>query len=165
MAEKLLAIPEAAERLRIRPRTVRRWLSLRQIEYAKAGKSVRISEIEIQRIISEGTMRRAASRRPNTLEGRAVQTSDVNLLATADAKQSFAHKSNAAPQINAAEQVTNPERSRFPAKTMPSRNPLPKMTNLRLSKREEAAKNNPWRGGTTENLADRTVHVTAEACD
>ena len=68
MAEKLLAIPEAAERLRIRPRTVRRWLSLRQIEYAKAGKSVRISEIEIQRIISEGTMRRAASRRPSLFQ-------------------------------------------------------------------------------------------------
>lgn len=59
MADKLLTIAEAAERLRIRPRTVRRWVGLRKIEYVKAGKSVRISEIEIQRIIAEGTMRRA----------------------------------------------------------------------------------------------------------
>lgn len=68
-------------------------------------------------------MLRAAAGRPNTLEDRAVQTPDVNLLATADAKQFFAHKSNAAPQVKAAEQLTNPERSRFLAKTMPSSAP------------------------------------------
>ena len=66
MSDKLLTIAEAAERLGIRPRTVRRWVSLRQIEYIKAGKSVRISEIEVQRIISEGTMRRTVS--PGTVD-------------------------------------------------------------------------------------------------
>ena len=58
MDQKLLTIAEAAERLRVRARTVRRWVSLRKIEYVKAGKSVRISEEEIGRIVREGTVRR-----------------------------------------------------------------------------------------------------------
>jgi excisionase family DNA binding protein len=122
MLNNLLTIAEAAERLRIRPRTVRRWVTLREIEYVKAGKSIRISEVEIQRIISDGTMRRAVSGRPNTLEDRAVQTSDVKPQATADVEHSSAHKSDAAPKINAADQVNNLERSPSPGRTMPLAN-------------------------------------------
>jgi excisionase family DNA binding protein len=58
MEQKLLTIAEAADRLRVRARTVRRWVSLRKIEYVKAGKSVRIAEEEIGRIVREGTVRR-----------------------------------------------------------------------------------------------------------
>jgi hypothetical protein len=124
MAEKLLTIPEATEHLRICPKTVRRRLSLRQIENVKPGKSVRISEIEIQRIISEGTMRRAAGR-PDAPQG---VTSDVDPPAAADVEQSSSHRSDSAVQvINAANQANCPKGPQPLAKTAPlaSRRPNP----------------------------------------
>ena len=42
MPQKLLTITEAAERLSVRPGTLRRWVSLRKIEYVKAGRSVHV---------------------------------------------------------------------------------------------------------------------------
>jgi len=58
MTDRLQTIDEAAERLRLKPRTVRRWVFLRKVNYIKVGASVRIPESEIQRIIDEGTVQR-----------------------------------------------------------------------------------------------------------
>ena len=55
----LLTVVEAAERWHVKPRTVRKWIALRQIEAVKVGgKCVRIPETEIIRLIREGTMPR-----------------------------------------------------------------------------------------------------------
>jgi excisionase family DNA binding protein len=54
----LRTIDEAAQRLRLKPRTVRRWIFLRKLSYVKVGASVRIPEAEIRRIIKEGTVLR-----------------------------------------------------------------------------------------------------------
>ena len=58
MTYQLQTIDEAAERLRLKPRTVRRWIFLRKVDYVKVGASVRIPESEIERIIQEGTVSR-----------------------------------------------------------------------------------------------------------
>jgi len=60
--DTLLTPMQAANRLNVRVRTIRRWLSLRRIEYVKAGASVRIPEREIKRIVEEGTVRRIVDR-------------------------------------------------------------------------------------------------------
>jgi len=54
----LRTIDEAAQRLRLKPKTVRRWVFLRKVSYVKVGASVRIPEAEIRRIIEEGTVLR-----------------------------------------------------------------------------------------------------------
>ena len=58
MAETLHSVPEAAERLAMRERTIRRWILLRKIDYIKIGGAVRIPDSEIKRIIQEGRVRR-----------------------------------------------------------------------------------------------------------
>lgn len=58
MVETLHTVPEAAERLALKERTVRRWILLRKIDYIKIGGAVRIPELEIKRIIQEGRIRR-----------------------------------------------------------------------------------------------------------
>lgn len=58
MAYQLRTIDEAAQRLRLKPRTVRRWVFLRKLDYVKVGGSVRIPESEIERVIEEGTVHR-----------------------------------------------------------------------------------------------------------
>jgi len=58
MADQLRTIDEAAERFRLQPRTVRRWIFLRKIDYVKVGASVRIPDSEITRVIEEGRVRR-----------------------------------------------------------------------------------------------------------
>ena len=55
---RLLPIPEAAERLGLKKRTMQRWVFLRRVTYIKVGGVVRIPETEIDRIIREGTMPR-----------------------------------------------------------------------------------------------------------
>ncbi len=51
----LLNVEQAAERLGLKVATMRSWILRRKISYAKVGgKSVRIPEEEIQRIIDEG---------------------------------------------------------------------------------------------------------------
>lgn len=62
MPEKLLAIPEAAERFGFKPKTIERWVSLRKITYVKIGHPVRIPESEISRIIEEGKVCRLETR-------------------------------------------------------------------------------------------------------
>ena len=61
MVEKLLAIPEAAERFGFKPKTIQRWVFLRKITYVRIGHSIRIPESEISRVIEEGTIPRLAS--------------------------------------------------------------------------------------------------------
>jgi len=53
---------EAAQRLRLKPKTVRRWIFLRKLSYVKVGASVRIPEAEIRRIIKEGTVPRLSQK-------------------------------------------------------------------------------------------------------
>ena len=56
MQTKLFPIPEAAERLGLKPATVRFWVWTRRIEYVKVGRAVRIPESAIQRVIEQGTV-------------------------------------------------------------------------------------------------------------
>ena len=54
ISERLLTVGEAAERLGLKVSTNRRWISERTIGYVKIGRSVRIPNDEIKRIIGEG---------------------------------------------------------------------------------------------------------------
>jgi excisionase family DNA binding protein len=61
----LLSVPEFAERLNVKPATVRRWLLLRKITSVKIGRSIRIFSSEADRLIAEG-IRPAIERRGRT---------------------------------------------------------------------------------------------------
>jgi excisionase family DNA binding protein len=62
VTEELLTIQEAARRLGLKPKTVRRWAALRKIEFIKAGeRAVRISSAEVERIIEVGRTPRLTS--------------------------------------------------------------------------------------------------------
>ncbi len=52
----MLTVEQAAERLGLRVSTLRAWVLRRKISYAKIGRSVRIPEQEIERIIRENTI-------------------------------------------------------------------------------------------------------------
>jgi excisionase family DNA binding protein len=68
MQGELLTIREAAQRLGLKEKTLRRWVGLRRIEYIKAGeRAVRISSAEIDRLIESGRVLRIADRSPKTL--------------------------------------------------------------------------------------------------
>lgn len=59
MSEQLLTIQEAAQRLHLRPKTLRRWIALRKIEFIKTGeRAVRISSAEIDLVIETGRVPR-----------------------------------------------------------------------------------------------------------
>lgn len=45
---KLLTITQAADRMGIKPKTLRNWLALRKIAHVKVGRFTRISEQAIQ---------------------------------------------------------------------------------------------------------------------
>ncbi|HEY6343229.1 MAG TPA: helix-turn-helix domain-containing protein [Bryobacteraceae bacterium] len=60
---KLLDIPTTAERLGVKPSTVRFWIWQRKIEFVKVGRAVRIPESEIERIIERGTIPALAAAR------------------------------------------------------------------------------------------------------
>lgn len=53
---KLLTIREAAERTNNRESTWRAWVLKRRVVVIKIGRSVRIPESEIERMIKEGTI-------------------------------------------------------------------------------------------------------------
>ena len=53
-SKRLLTVPEAAERLRKQPSTIRRMILERRIGYVKLGRSVRIPESEVEGMIVEG---------------------------------------------------------------------------------------------------------------
>jgi len=69
MERELLTIREAARRLGLREKTLRRWVSIRAIEYIRAGaRAVRISSVEIDRLIESGRVPRIV--KPTPTKGR-----------------------------------------------------------------------------------------------
>jgi excisionase family DNA binding protein len=53
----LLSVPEVAQRLAIKPSTVRAWLLRRKIGYVRVGqRAVRVPLSEIQKLIDKGTV-------------------------------------------------------------------------------------------------------------
>lgn len=52
----LISLPQAADRLGVTVSCLRSWIYRRTISYIKIGRSVRISEQTIQRIIDRGTI-------------------------------------------------------------------------------------------------------------
>jgi len=65
MESELLTIREAARRLGLREKSLRRWVCLRKIEYIKAGeRAVRISSAEIDRLIESGRVPRIVKPAP-----------------------------------------------------------------------------------------------------
>lgn len=53
---KLLTIKEAAAALSLSPKTIWAWRGRRQIEFIEIGRSVRVSQSEIDRILTKGTV-------------------------------------------------------------------------------------------------------------
>jgi excisionase family DNA binding protein len=54
----MLTVRTTAERLGLKEPTIRLWISLGKIAYVKLGRSVRVSEEEISRLIRENTIPR-----------------------------------------------------------------------------------------------------------
>jgi excisionase family DNA binding protein len=48
-----LTVPEVAEALGLRPSTVRAWILSRRLAYFKIGRSVRIAQEEVDRILAQ----------------------------------------------------------------------------------------------------------------
>jgi excisionase family DNA binding protein len=55
-AARLLTLPQAAEEWGIKVNTIRAWIYRREIDYVKIGRSVRISEDTIQKLIARGSV-------------------------------------------------------------------------------------------------------------
>ena len=53
---RLLTIPEAADRLGLKPATIRFWIWTRRIEHVKIGRAVRLNEDTVQGLIERGTV-------------------------------------------------------------------------------------------------------------
>lgn len=53
---KLYTIRAAAERLAIKPATLRFWIWTNRVEYIKVGRGIRISDDTIQTVIERGTV-------------------------------------------------------------------------------------------------------------
>ena len=52
--EKILTVPEAADRLRLKPSTIRKWLFERRLAYVRVGrKAVRIRESDLEKLLRE----------------------------------------------------------------------------------------------------------------
>jgi excisionase family DNA binding protein len=56
LRRKLLLVRTSAERLGIQEKTLRFWIWQRKIEFVKIGRSVRIPEDVIDRMIEDGTV-------------------------------------------------------------------------------------------------------------
>jgi excisionase family DNA binding protein len=61
-SENLLTVAKAAELWAVKPVTVRAWAGQRRIASVKLGRSLRIPEGEIQRLIDEGYQPARANR-------------------------------------------------------------------------------------------------------
>jgi excisionase family DNA binding protein len=57
MKDSLLTIDEVAETLRIRSKTVRKWVYLGKLQFVKIGRSVRVRRSVVETLIREGTRR------------------------------------------------------------------------------------------------------------
>jgi len=55
-SDVLLTVPQCARRLGIREKTLRFWIWQRKIEFIKIGRSIRISEHVVSRIVEQGTV-------------------------------------------------------------------------------------------------------------
>jgi excisionase family DNA binding protein len=53
-SEQLKTVQETADQLGMAPVTIRTWMAARRIDYVKLGRSVRIPQREIVRIVEEG---------------------------------------------------------------------------------------------------------------
>jgi excisionase family DNA binding protein len=60
--EKLLTYEEVAERVGLRPVTIRMWAAARKIALVKLGRSARIPESEVERIVRINTIPAAPER-------------------------------------------------------------------------------------------------------
>ena len=58
--ETLMKVEKAAQALDVSPKTIRKWLAERKINYVKVGGAVRIAASELDRIAKEGTRERIA---------------------------------------------------------------------------------------------------------
>lgn len=56
MSDRLLTIPEAAERLALAPATLRKWLWQKRIQCVRVGRAVRIREADIDAVVRLGLM-------------------------------------------------------------------------------------------------------------
>jgi excisionase family DNA binding protein len=54
--KRLLAIPEAAEALSLRPKTIRAWIAARRIGCVRLGSAIRVPVSEVERLINRGTI-------------------------------------------------------------------------------------------------------------
>lgn len=63
MTKTLLRVDESADRLGMKVVTIRSWIAKRKIGFVRLGRSIRIPESEIARLISENTVP-ARERRP-----------------------------------------------------------------------------------------------------
>lgn len=53
---KLLSVPDAAEALTLKQKTIRAWIAARRIESVRIGRSVRVPLHEVERLIEKGTV-------------------------------------------------------------------------------------------------------------
>ena len=52
---KLLTVPEAADRLKLQPSTIRKWIFQRRLAHVRIGRrAVRIREADVEKLIREG---------------------------------------------------------------------------------------------------------------
>ncbi len=56
MIEKLLRVDEYADRTGMKVVTIRSWIAKRRIAFVRLGRSIRIPESELSRLISENTV-------------------------------------------------------------------------------------------------------------
>lgn len=54
MNDNLLTVPEFAERLRLKPSAIRRWIAERRLTTIHCGRLVRIPRTEVDRIMRQG---------------------------------------------------------------------------------------------------------------
>lgn len=54
--DSLLTVTEVSERLNLRPSTIRMWISKSKLAHLKLGRSVRVPESEVTRVIEESTI-------------------------------------------------------------------------------------------------------------
>jgi len=57
MKDTLLTVDEVANALRIKSKTVRKWIYLGKLQFVKIGRSVRVRRSTVEALIREGTRR------------------------------------------------------------------------------------------------------------
>ena len=54
--DRLLTVPEAAEALALKTKTIRAWIAVRRIGCVRLGSAVRVPVSEVERLIEGGTI-------------------------------------------------------------------------------------------------------------